>query len=140
MPTFDSTEYAAWKAEPASVPNVNTWHGRVRTRYAVSPGATGLAQNDFVRMFPIYTGERPLFFQVISEANTALLTMDLGLEGGDEDKYLAAVAINATPIDSILPSLSKVPETADGVVAIKFEAANPSDTADVTVIMYYVRD
>lgn len=140
MPTFDSTEYAAWVADPYQGVQVNEWSARLRCRRSVSPGAVGLAQNDFVRMFPIYKNERPLFFLVKSEANTALLTMDLGLEGGDEDKYIAAEAINATPINKLIPSLSQVPETAAGVVAMKFEAADPSDTADVDVTMFYMVD
>lgn len=140
MPTFDSDQYAKFNAEPRQAVQINEWGGRVRMRYAKFSGATGVAQNDFVRMFPIYKGERPLFFHVISEANTALLTMDLGLEGGTENKYISAQAINATPINTLITSLSVAAETANGVVALKFEGANPSDTADVDVFMYYVID
>lgn len=140
MPTFNSTEFAKHVADPTLGVPVNEWGGRVRMRRSVSPGAVGLAQDDFVRMFPIFAGERPLFFQVKSEANTAALTFDLGLEGGDEDKYIAAEAINATPINKLIPSLTTAAETANGTVAMKFEAANPSDTADVEITMFYVRD
>lgn len=140
MPTFNSDQYGKFAGDPRQALNVNEWGGRMRVRYAKFSGAVGVAQNDFVRMFPIYSGERPIFFRVMSEANTAALTMDLGLEGGTENKYLSAVAINATPINSLLPSLTLAAETANGVVAMKFEGADPSDTADVDVFMFYVID
>lgn len=140
MPTFDSDQYAFFNATPRKAVNVNDWGGRVRMRHGKFSGAAGVAQNDFVRMFPIYKNERPLFFHVLTEANTASLTMDLGLEGGTEDKYIAALAINATPVNSLVVSASIAAEAADGVVAMKFEAANPSDTADVDVTMFYVID
>lgn len=139
MPTFDSTEYAAHVADPTAGVPVNEWGGRVRARRSVSPGAVGLAANDFVRLFPILKGERPLAFIIKNATNTASLTLDIGLEGGDEDKFIAALAIT-TAASVILPSLSTVPETVTGVVAAKFEAADPSDTADVEVTMLYVAD
>jgi hypothetical protein len=139
MPTFDSDEYAAYVADPSLGVNVNAWGGRVRARYAMSPGVVGLADADLVRLFPIYKGERPLFFAVKGETNTASLTLDIGLEDGAGDKYVAALAIT-TAASVLVGSLSQVPETADGVVAALFDDANPSDTANLEVTMFYVRD
>jgi hypothetical protein len=140
MPTFDSDQFAKFNADPRQANSVNEWGARVRMRKGLFSGAAGFAQNDFIRLFPIHKGERPLYFHVVTEANTASLTLDIGLEDGDEDKFVAALAINATPINSLVGSLSRVAETAEGVVAGKVEGANPSDTADIEVTMFYVID
>lgn len=149
MPIFEGTEAAVVNADPSLGINVNTWHGRVRMRYGTSPGVVGLAQDDSVILFPIYKGERALFFNIDSDANTALLTADLGFytRAADgtytqvaEARYVAAQAINATPVNVLLASIDKTPAAASGWVGLTFEAADPSDTADVRVVMYYVRD
>lgn len=139
MPTFDSDQYAKVNADPRVAVSVNEWGGRVRSRKALWSGAVGFAENDFVRLFPINKGDRPLFFIIQNATNTALLTADIGLEGGTEDKYVAAQAVN-TAATAIVASLSRVAETAEGVVAMKVEGANPSDTADIEVEMFYVAD
>lgn len=139
MPTFDSDQYAKVNADPRVAVSVNEWGGRVRSRKALFSGATGFVANDFVRLFPIHKGDRPLFFIIQNATNTASLTADIGLEGGTENKYVSAQAVS-TAANVLVPSLSRVAETAEGVVAMKVEAADPSDTADIEVEMFYVAD
>ena len=145
MPVFNSDQYAIHVANPPQLNSVNLWGARVRMRYGLFGGAVGFAQNDIVLWFPIYPGERPMFWQLRSEANTALLTMSVGLYDSagtaiTAAKYLAATAINATPVNALAPSLLHAAETVGGVVGGLIEGANPSDTADIELIMFYVRD
>lgn len=141
MAEWNSTQYGLTQGVPASKVPVYDWGARVRMRFADFPGATGLAQNDTVILFPLLKGERAIKFMIwVDTDQAASVTIDIG-DSSTEARFVAALDIStgaASYHDKL--SLNTDVQTSDTLVKMKYEGANPTDVAAIRVAMLYAID
>jgi hypothetical protein len=146
MADFNSTQYAK-KGSLVRAPDFlvpSELSGELRVAYADYTTDQVLSQNDRIILFDLPRGARPLFYAVWHGAFGASVTLDIGygaLDAATENAFASALDVSAAGVKfAPVPTGGQVPLTADVTVAIQFEGGNPSDTADISVAIYYVFD
>lgn len=118
--------------------------GRIRMAYADYVDNNVLAQNDRVLLFDLPAGARPLFYIVWHGAFGASTTLDIGygaLDAATENAFASALDVAAAGVKfGAVPTGGQAPLPSDVTVAIQFEGANPSDTADISVMLAFAID
>lgn len=146
MPDFNSTQYAR-KGSLTRAPDFlvpSELSGEIRVAYAEYTADNVNAQNDRIILFDLPAGARPLFYSIWHGAFGASVTLDLGygaLDASTENAFASALNVAAAGVIFAPVALGgQVPLPTNVVVSAQFEGANPSDTADLFVALYYVLD
>jgi hypothetical protein len=146
MADFNTTQFAKRgslvRAPEFLVPSEIS--GELRVAYADYTTDQVLAQNDRIVLFELPKGARVLFYIVWHGAFGASTTLDIGygaLDATTENAFASALDVAAAAVKfGAVPTGGQVPLTADQIVYAQFEAANPSDTADISIALVYVID
>ena len=86
MPTFDSTQYAKFAADPRQAVKINEWGGRVRAAFFSYTALGTEVATDTINLVRLPKGARVLDGHVVLDTTEATLTMDIGT-AADPDKY-----------------------------------------------------
>ncbi len=142
MPTYDSTQYAlrgtvTSKATPLEV---NVSGGEVRVLYALwlDTAAQLLAQNDLINLFVLPAGAKPLAMSTIFGAHGASVTLDIGWSG-DEDALETGLDISSAGVTALDVVDDSTAVTADKIVQAAFKDANPDESIQLEVTLWYVQ-
>ena len=139
MADFNSNQAAVRAASPAGKVKVNEWGGRVRealSQYTVDTNV--LAQDDRIKLNPIPKNARVLSFAFRTTGMGASVTGDVGTTA-DPDKYLANFDLSSAGVGTAT-SLTWAETTTEETLYLTLADANPTDTGDVEVLVYYVVD
>lgn len=142
MPTYDSVQYAlrgsvTSKATPLEV---NVSGGAVRVAYALwlDDASQLLVENDIINLFVLPKGAKPLAYSVIFGAHGAGVTLDLGWDG-DADALETGLDISSAGVVALDVVDDATPVTADKVVQASFKDANPDESIQLEVTLWYVQ-
>jgi len=137
MAEFNSREYANVLATPPNKLKPNQFGGETRVASMETPATAAWADGDTLNGPLIPKGSRILGFTVVHEAFGSSVTLDLGTSG-DADAFYSGLDISSAGTSYIVSDDVAELAEATRVIASVLDA-NPTDDAQMTVFVHYVK-
>lgn len=137
MAEFNSREYAKVQSTPVVKLAPNEYGGELRVASVQTPATAAWAANDTVRGVTIPEGSRVVGFTVNHGAFGSSVTLDAG-DGTDADRFFDGLDVSSAG-QSYVASKDTDELTADTPMVFSLLDANPTDNAQFTVFVHFVK-